>query len=354
MTATAMSVGTLFPRRSWEGRILSLHDGAANLLRENGLLLSLVTSRDSMTSLSVEVRLPTGGGPLGSILECGARAAGSTNLLTLGDLAIDLASAPLWSGSLSARSLGGRARQPPRLNLRRAVTLLNLAIGETAPDDGLAGLVRDPQGSNRFARRCAEVLASLEVRPPATGGRPRAARPSAVLRHRGTWGTPYSGAIRGLSGVVGLGIGLTPSGDDFLAGALLGERIVLVAGGGRPPLFIDRDEIAGALSDTSAAGATLLRLALHDSFPAYLLDLARSVVAARELPAVLAAVRHATSHGATSGSDACTGLWWYLSLHSYGAPSASRAKRKARERRPDSARAIRLSRLAPETPTCTA
>ena len=202
--------------------------------------------------------------------------------------------------------------------LSRAATLLGQALAIDAGEEGLAGLALSPEGTNRFARRCGELLASIEA---------------PTMRRRRSSRTSRRAALRGLSHLVGLGIGLTPSGDDFLAGALLGERIALLAGSGTPTLLIDRKEIAGALAGTSAAGAALLRLALHDSFPAYLLDLARAVVAAGELPAVLAAVRHAASHGETSGSDACTGLWWYLRLLSSGAPSASRADRKARDRR---------------------
>ncbi len=320
---TAVRVGKLFPRRPWEGRILSLHEEAANLLHESGLLLSLVTRSGSMTDLSVELRLP-GDGSLRSLLERGARAAGSANLLTLGDLAIDLSAAPLWSGALTARMLAGAShsgssrflpsrvrllpghgRTPSLAPLAGVATLLGQALAINAGEEGLAGLALRPEGTNRFALRCGELLAAVEA--PATRRRriPLASRPV---------------ALRGLSPLVGLGIGLTPSGDDFLAGALLGERIALLAGSGRPPLLIDREEIAGALAGTSAAGATLLRLALHDSFPAYLLDLAREVVAARGPAEVLAAVRRAATHGETSGSDACTGLWWYLRLLSRGAP----------------------------------
>jgi hypothetical protein len=143
-------------------------------------------------------------------------------------------------------------------------------------------------------------------------------------------------------------VGFTPSGDDFLAGALLGHalaaRLTAVgdaqAGGTaaeraraqrvaeESPAPDPRDEaVHHALARTTPGGCTLLWLALHGRFPSYLLELARTVAAAAsrrphppeqprpaspELRALREAALRAFGHGETSGQDAVTGLIWAL------------------------------------------
>jgi hypothetical protein len=124
----------------------------------------------------------------------------------------------------------------------------------------------------------------------------------------------------GLSHLVGLGIGLTPSGDDFLTGVLLADCMVAYAGGAYR-LPIDRQEIAEALERTTSAGRTLLWQALQGAFPAYLLALARCF--GGEQGASMASpgsdnadfepcLVRILAHGHTSGTDAAVGFLWYL------------------------------------------
>jgi hypothetical protein len=123
-----------------------------------------------------------------------------------------------------------------------------------------------------------------------------------------------------LSHLVGLGIGLTPSGDDFLTGVLLADCMVLYAGGA-PRLPVDRQEIAAALERTNLAGRTLLWQALQGVFPASLLALARCVSGAQtatETPMgsndtdFEQCLVRVLAQGHTSGTDTVVGLLWYL------------------------------------------
>ncbi|GAA2359559.1 DUF2877 domain-containing protein [Dactylosporangium salmoneum] len=105
--------------------------------------------------------------------------------------------------------------------------------------------------------------------------------------------------------LVGLGPGLTPSGDDVLVGALLGERLVAAAfgpgaAGGLPA------RVLGTLERTGDVSAHLLRLAAYGHFSAPLLGLAAALPdPARDLDAALDT---ALSVGASSGADAAYGL----------------------------------------------
>ena len=115
--------------------------------------------------------------------------------------------------------------------------------------------------------------------------------------------------IRGLSELIGLGIGFTPSGDDFIAGAILGEELTGTMGHDYP--LIDRDEIIGALHRTGYGGRTLLWQVLKNHFSFYMIKLADGLLSG--VPGEMErAVCRAVSHGETSGTDLLTGLVWYL------------------------------------------
>jgi hypothetical protein len=136
-----------------------------------------------------------------------------------------------------------------------------------------------------------------------------------------------------MANLVGLGIGLTPSGDDFLTGVLLAEQMVQGAGLTHE-VQVARQEIAEALPYTTAAGRTLLWQALQGRFPAYLLELARGFC---RRPAATPMHRHSVeadltwclqrvlAHGHTSGTDAVVGFLWYLE-HVQGARRACRGR----------------------------
>jgi hypothetical protein len=117
-------------------------------------------------------------------------------------------------------------------------------------------------------------------------------------------------ALRRLPELVGLGRGLTPSGDDFIAGAFL----ALAQWGTGPPLdrriAETRAAVRSRLASTSAGGSSLLRVCLADFFPPYL----RDVAAALSDQDYATAVRRARRHGASSGLDALAGYLWAADL----------------------------------------
>ena len=104
-----------------------------------------------------------------------------------------------------------------------------------------------------------------------------------------------------LSKLVGLGIGFTPSGDDFLTGAMLYE---VLSGS----YLINRESILTRLSKTTEGGRTLLVMAVKNSFPYYLKVFAESIYAGKSSFDDI--VKRALEHGSTSGSDAIAGFLW--------------------------------------------
>jgi hypothetical protein len=122
------------------------------------------------------------------------------------------------------------------------------------------------------------------------------------------------GARRAVGGLVGLGAGSTPAGDDFLSGFLAALRSAAGAVPARRAFVESLGEaVAARLPATTDLGATALRCALRALAPAPLLELAAALAAGRTAEA-LAALRRACAQGHSSGADLCTGFLYGLAL----------------------------------------
>ncbi len=143
------------------------------------------------------------------------------------------------------------------------------------------------------------------------------------LRQR-IFSDPGPGMAGHLAKFVGLGVGLTPSGDDLLCGFLLGEK--LSAGPVRYKAHhrnlskpVTLDEAAKAIiwkaaGQTTDAGRTLIWLALRGRFSGFLLDAAAGLADARTPADIFKTVTAAVGCGKTSGTDTLVGLLLYLQL----------------------------------------
>lgn len=110
-------------------------------------------------------------------------------------------------------------------------------------------------------------------------------------------------------GLIGLGPGFTPAGDDFCTGLLLARQL-----GNTPLSSSEREAILERLPGTTAGGATILRHALSCSFPFYLTEICAILANPDSDPehCSLAAWEKAAQHGHSSGIDALAGLLWGL------------------------------------------
>ncbi|HUX19900.1 MAG TPA: DUF2877 domain-containing protein [Spirochaetia bacterium] len=288
---TAEAIGSLVPAPAWSGAVVSIYSTAVNLLHPDGLLVGLVAAEGQMSPFSLLVpelfRASTGAN--GVLLQVAMPCRLSGNQLRIGPLTVELDAATIWSGLLEPHLEGGIST--PGNSLRR----LEEALGAAGTEGGFLSMIIATASPTIFNRKASELLAQIEE----------------------TAGSRAS-VLAGLSGLVGLGIGFTPSGDDFISGALLAEQMTAGRGG-----RIDREEIRYALGRTNYGGRTLLSSVLDRRFPDYLLQLASSLHASELVGQsdegaasrlVVAAVRAAASHGETSGTDAMSGAAWYLRL----------------------------------------
>ena len=285
---TAHRIGSLVPAPPWDATVVSIYSRAVNLRLPAGLLVGFVAHERQMSPYSMlapDLFTNDGSMPSGIAREAVARA--TTSAITVGPHAIDLSSATVWSGEIPA-SVSGKLS-----DMAGCLQRVEEALSEVGAADGLLEVVLQTDSPTIFGKRAREIISSVRRESP--GG---------------------TVVIHGLAPLVGLGIGFTPSGDDFLSGAFLAQALSRSAGGTLEP-----EEIRGVLSKTNDGGRTLLTGVLEHQFPHYLLRLADGLVEAEGVSdgepgkaqeVVTAAVREAASHGETSGTDAVTGVAWYL------------------------------------------
>ena len=115
----------------------------------------------------------------------------------------------------------------------------------------------------------------------------------------------YKEAAASLSGLIGLGIGLTPSGDDFLCGVLAGLTISMCQD--HPFALALQDKIRSRLSDTNDISRSFLSCALEGQFSQPVVQLS-SMVSPEEISREFARIGH------SSGMDTLSGIYYILSL----------------------------------------
>jgi hypothetical protein len=256
----ARAKGGLIGHAPWTGRVLSVHARAFNILREDGLVVSIVADCASMTGMGL-LAPEVFEAPSHAKLVDEAVHAEDEVISIDNKTCIDCAQCPTWEGTIDAEAV----RSMPRERIR-AIRESLFVHGKSG---GLLGVLRDGPAENAFVARARDCLAV---------GRPEE--------------------------LVGCGPGLTPAGDDFLTGAIL-------ASSGDPGGF--RAGIMPVMSGTTPAGRTLLWMALRGRFPAYLVDFFNSISGAVvSAGAIDSAVRAACAHGETSGTDSLAGFCWQM------------------------------------------
>ena len=267
------------------GEVVSAFPSAVNARHSQGLLVSLIEETRAMTYLSV--CLPSLFRKKENRLVPGDQVRFDGYRLVTEDFVVDLLGRPTWQGELTWKDVKALSAS--------TVPLLREALLLKGRDGGLLGVLRGDEPNNPFVALAMKVLSEVQ------------SAPSRAIRHKA------------LFGLVGLGPGSTPSGDDFIVGLLLGEEAlrVLRSKGAKEvadrrnamiPWAKEKEGLWVAMDRTNDAGKTLLWQALQGRFPNYLIETLRSVADARGTQEVGDAVERAVSCGATSGTDALTGF----------------------------------------------
>jgi hypothetical protein len=301
----ANTISTPVARRLAEkpfaGRVLSVHRRACNLVDEQGQLLALVSD-------------PLGNGPFHMVIQRGETAfsrlaagwpvRGERGVLRIGDsLAITYRSGRLWDPCPDWE----KVRLTQQSWCAHLPSLREL-VRDKAPPESLAGLLAGPSAHLNVARQAGSwparageaigrVLAALQV------GDLAALRPGAAA-------------------LAGLGPGLTPAGDDFLLGVIVGlfatpfdqaRGRALSLPSSPPPLSVV--EVCASIVEAATARTTWLSVAWLQAAARGLLsqgwhDLLNDLSHGDSLRIQQAAARLLNT-GATSGADALAGFLLY-------------------------------------------
>jgi hypothetical protein len=259
--------------------VLHIFDDVCNLIDVDDDVLSLVTAEIGDGPFSVvlpQVQLPT-------LISPSSPVTYSEDLLAVGDLCVEVSNARVWNPLPDwdrLRSGGVRlaAGQPELIT----------SIKKAAPPESLAALiVHLPASKSAVA---ANVL--RQAREPA-GKLIDGLRKGDVER-----------ICSGVAELAGLGEGLTPAGDDWIMGCLLGARIIL-----------DENEmlnVASAVEEVIAARTTPLsaasiRAAARGECGAVWHDLLEAMQGA-DILGIRSSAERIMSCGHTSGADALAGF----------------------------------------------
>jgi hypothetical protein len=260
LSASRFDAAAIQPMRHFEGRIAHAYRLAAYLTPTDGGDL-VVLAVEAAGGQPNGINIPDGP-DLGATCPAGAR------------VSVDLAHARSWSSRLPA--------DPMRISAA-ALRGAREAAARRAPKDGFGPLLRGDGVGDGFARA--------------------AERPIRALQSALAEGAP-SAAAHAAADLVGLGVGLTPSGDDLLVGLLAGLEVV------DDPA---RRHIAGAVVEhamerTSLISASALSQAARGRYAERLHDVLAAIVAGEGM-GIEGSIEAAMRYGATSGADTLVGLF---------------------------------------------
>lgn len=292
VTSISLHIADYLRQPSLQGRVDSVFAEACNLALSSGAYLSLVSDG-------------IGDGPLNAVLshaealcvlDPGDQVTGDGRWLVLGrGWRVDLQPAQSWDPCPNYY----------RLAIRPHVVMTNLAwlrhtLPLEAPAASFASLPA-PSAQGAFGSRPTTALVQTRAGQLTSGL-------LAAHRHRNLAG--IQAHVRQLAG---LGPGLTPAGDDWLGGWLVGLHVraaMAPDGEVRQPLpiaAVGRTVVDAAAGRTTGLSLAYLRAAACGAVPRVWHDLLYALVDADPGP-VKRTVAEIMRHGATSGSDTLAGF----------------------------------------------
>lgn len=279
--------------RAWlqntsHARVLHLFDEVCNLISDDERVLALVSEQigDGPFSLVLPqvcfpIKIPDS-----AMIVC------DKERLRIGDLAIEVRDARVWDPRPDWHKL--RARKDRLLaGLPHLITTLEHA----APRDSLAGLV------TRLPAPTSALAAAFH----------RRMQDPADKLVAGLRSGDASLSREGSMGLVGLGNGLTPAGDDWIVGSLLGTWIVWEE---RKTKRLADAVVQSAAGKTTPLSKAMIQAASHGECSAPWHDLLAALLA-EDAGLIRAAAERIMAHGHTSGADALSG---FVAVLREGAP----------------------------------
>ena len=264
-------------------RVLSSFERACNLIDEQGRFVSIVdNTAGNGPSTIVLMESP---GSLEKILFVGDPVTVGENNLTINTTTIDFSEATVWCPRVD----WDRAKNCTQL-FKKNICDLNMIVKYRAPRGSLSSLLFSSIPNMDFV--CARVAESAQQ------------------LFRGIVSDNTQNVLLGASSVAGLGVGLTPSGDDFLIGVIYALWVVFDS---EDAARWSRTIVESASPHTTMLSAAMLQEASEGNAAEHwhiLVD----VLAEGDAIDVEQACSGILSVGHTSGADALTGFLLTLDL----------------------------------------
>lgn len=294
------------------GRVHSTFRSAVNIELPGPDVLSVVCERDALTAMTILVE---GIGDMREHFEVGGEVSVSGGLLQALGISIRVTQAPELVPS--AAGVGRTAND--RTCRDRLARLIDLAM-EGEGGDSLLGAVAGLASEGRPPWRPLSAPADTEAGPSdRNSGEERSGEdPDPVVRMirpriEALASALASGRVEDItgtaSGLVGLGAGLTPAGDDLLCGLMLAQAYgARLPGGPGPVPALNQAVLEAASSRTHLLSRVMLARASRGITTVGLDRLLRSLVEKEPPGPVEEAARAVIELGATSGRDFLAGV----------------------------------------------
>ncbi|HLF28250.1 MAG TPA: DUF2877 domain-containing protein [Anaerolineae bacterium] len=275
---TALSIGQCVPRLNFGGRIHSLFERACNVRLDDSALITFLAA--TLDDVPQGIRLDTAPSFVFDTLSLapGQRVFCRAGQVRFADspLRIDLRTAQVWRSDLSALSI-----DPSQPRVQRAVTIARQTL-----ESYLLGWLDAP-----------------------TSAQTGSAQPAMTALLDATRRLDRASACVAAERLIGLGPGLTPSGDDFLVGYLAGLWSTARRDSPRYSFLVTLGaEIANRAGRTNAISRAYLRHAAQGCVSRAIATLASAIGAGEDSASVQQAAYAALRVGHTSGAACVAGL----------------------------------------------
>lgn len=306
MRLNALSAGVEAPTMCFSGVIHSVFLQACNVSLESDALLTLVSSEKSNLSQGIRLRTPSQFTFLNQ-LRVGQPVACRGGILRISgsNLSVDLRTASLWHIDLKGLRVDLHQR-----DTAQAWAVAWQELGKHRRGNGLSAMIEAIPAPRQNPVTSPEIKILVE----------RAVQTVRALMHA-TRNFQVDGAITAIRPLIGLGPGLTPSGDDFIVGYLAG----LWSTAGSDPSRLRFMSSLGAwlfqaAAGTNAISCTYIKSAVNGNVSEPIATLAQCVGLAKSMDSVREAARTALQVGNTSGTDGVLGL--LLGCTAWAVPSS--------------------------------
>ena len=313
MRLNALSAGVETPTICFSGVIHSIFHQACNVRLASDALLTLVSSEKGNLSQGIRLGTPPKFTFLNQ-LRVGQPFACRGGILRISgsELSVDLRTASLWHIDLKGLRVDLRQR-----DTARAWAVAWLELGKHRYGNGISAMIAaiPVPRQNSMTSPGIKTLVEMAVQTV----------PALIDATRNL---QVDGAITAIRPLIGLGPGLTPSGDDFIVGYLAGLWSTAGSDSSRLRFMSSLGAwLSHAAAGTNAISCTYIKSAVNGNVSEPIATLAQRVGQAKSMDSVREATRTALQVGHTSGTDGVLGL--LLGCIAWAAPSLNKQKARA-------------------------